>query len=229
MLEEGDFGKLTKQQKDTVSLTLDGANRMAHLIDDLLNVSRMDANRFFLEVEPVDIGGLVEQELKQLEVMAKTKNVKIKYSAPKSKIPLIRLDETKTRQVVMNLVDNAIHYSKPEGGEVLVSLDEVGKCAVFEVKDNGIGVPAAQQSKLFTKMFRAQNARQVRPDGTGLGLYMVKRVVTDQAGSVIFESQEGRGSTFGFKLPLSGVHKSTEEASKKIGEKVTLQNKKSRN
>ena len=226
MLEEGDFGKLTKQQKDTVSLTLDGANRMAHLIDDLLNVSRMDANRFFLEVEPVDIGGLVDQELKQLEVMAKTKNIKITYSAPKSKIPLIRLDETKTRQVVMNLVDNAIHYSKPEGGEVLVSLDVVGKCAVFEVKDNGIGVPTAQQSKLFTKMFRAQNARQVRPDGTGLGLYMVKRVVTDQAGSVIFESQEGRGSTFGFKLPLSGVPKSTEEASKKIGEKVTLQNKK---
>ena len=87
-------------------------------------------------------------------------------------------------------------------------------------------MPTAQQSKLFTKMFRAQNARQVRPDGTGLGLYMVKRVITDQAGSIIFESQEGRGSTFGFKLPLSGVPKSTEEASKKIGEKVTLQNKK---
>jgi signal transduction histidine kinase len=229
MLEEGDFGKLTKQQKDTVSLTLDGANRMARLIDDLLNVSRMDANRFFLEVEPVDIGGLVEQELKQLEVMAKTKNVKITYSAPKSKIPLIRLDETKTRQVVMNLVDNAIHYSKPEGGEVLVNLGVEGKNVVFEVRDNGIGVPVSEQSKLFSKMFRAQNAQQVRPDGTGLGLYMVKRVVTDQAGSVIFESQEGKGSTFGFKLPLSGVPKSTEEASKKIGEKVTLQNKKSRN
>ena len=226
MLEEGDFGKLTKQQKDTVSLTLDGANRMAHLIDDLLNVSRMDANRFFLEVEPVDIGGLVEQELKQLEVMAKTKNVKIKYSAPKSKIPLIRLDETKTRQVVMNLVDNAIHYSKPEGGEVLVNLGLEGKNVVFEVRDNGIGVPVSEQSKLFSKMFRAQNAQQVRPDGTGLGLYMVKRVITDQAGSIIFESQEGRGSIFGFKLPLGGVPKSAEEASKKISEKVTLQNKK---
>jgi len=220
MLEDGDFGKLSKDQKATVSLTLQGANKMAQLIDDLLNVSRMDANRFFLELALVDVEKLVEQELKQLEVMAKTNNVTLKYLAPKYKIPAIRLDESKTRQVVMNLVDNALHYSKPQGGEVVVSLLVQGGNVVFEVKDNGIGVASNEQSRLFSKMYRAQNAKLARPDGTGLGLYMAKRVITDQAGQMLFESQEGKGSTFGFTLPLTGVPKSSELASNKIAEKV---------
>ena len=122
MLEEGDFGKLSHEQKDTIELTLDGANRMARLIDDLLNVSRMDVNRFFLEVSEVDLTKLVEEELKQLQTLAATKKVTLKFAPPTKKIPKIRLDETKTRQVVMNLVDNAIHYSKPEGGEIKISL-----------------------------------------------------------------------------------------------------------
>lgn len=225
MLEEGDFGKLTKSQQEKVDLTLDGANRMARLIDDLLNVSRMDANRFFLEVTPVDLNKLVEQEVGQLQTMAAGKNVKLTYTPPREKIPNIRLDETKTRQVVMNLVDNAIHYSKPEGGEVEVHMVHAGDSVIFEVHDNGIGVPVDAQHKLFTKMFRANNAKDVRPDGTGLGLYLVKRVVQDEGGQIVFESQEGKGSTFGFKIPLSGVPKEVEAASKKIGARVAASHK----
>ncbi len=220
MLEEGDFGKLSKEQKDTVTLTLDGANRMARLIDDLLNVSRMDANRFFLEVNEVDLNTLVEQEVQQLQSMAASKHVKLTYTPPHTKIPKIRLDETKTRQVVMNLVDNAIHYSRADDAEVQVAMKLDGSHVVFTVVDNGIGVPAAAQGKLFTKMFRAGNAKTARPDGTGLGLYLVKRVVQDEGGELLFESAEGKGSTFGFRIPLTGIPKSVEEASKKIGAKV---------
>ncbi|MBA3679560.1 hypothetical protein H0W80_05270 [Candidatus Saccharibacteria bacterium] len=223
MLEEGDFGKLSKEQKDTVELTLDGANRMARLIDDLLNVSRMDANRFFLEVNEVDLNTLVEQEVQQLQSMAAGKQVKLTYIPPHTKIPTIRLDETKTRQVIMNLVDNAIHYSRPEGAEVQVGMMLSDSHVVFTVVDNGIGVPAAAQGKLFTKMFRAGNAKTARPDGTGLGLYLVKRVVQDEGGELLFESTEGKGSTFGFRIPLSGIPKSVEEASKKVGAKVAAQ------
>ena len=222
MLDEGDFGKLSKEQKEPVQLALDGANRMARLIDDLLNVSRMDANRFFLEVASIDLAKVVDQEIAQLQNIAQSKSVKLNYKPPKAKLPEIRLDENKTRQVIMNLVDNAIHYSQPPkgGGEVNVSLELDGQHAVFLVKDNGIGVPEKVKSRLFTKMFRANNAKELRPDGTGLGLYLVKRVVQDEGGELIFESTEGKGSTFGFTLPLSGVPKEIEDKSRKIGAKV---------
>lgn len=227
MLEEGDFGKLTREQHEKVDLTLDGANRMARLIDDLLNVSRMDANRFFLEVSEVDIVSLVAQELQQLQTLAESKKVKISYTPPAKKSINIRLDENKTRQVVMNLIDNAIHYSQPPagGGEVQVSLELQKDHIVFLVRDNGIGVPAVVQKRLFTKMFRANNAKSARPDGTGLGLYLVKRVVEDEGGEIIFESTEGKGSTFGFRMPLSGVPKSVEEQSMKIGARVAAHSK----
>ena len=92
--------------------------------------------------------------------------------------------------------------------------------------DNGIGVPEAAQKKLFTKMFRASNAQSVRPDGTGLGLYLVKRVITDQGGQIIFESTEGKGSTFGFSVPLAGVPEETEIESNKIAKRVSEGHKK---
>lgn len=227
MLDEGDFGKLSKEQREPVQLALDGANRMARLIDDLLNVSRMDANRFFLEVADVDMTKVVEQEITQLQSIAESKDVKLNYTPPKEKIPEIRLDENKTRQVIMNLVDNAIHYSQPPkgGGEVNVSFELDGDNVVFIVKDNGIGVPLKVQNRLFTKMFRANNAKELRPDGTGLGLYLVKRVVQDEGGKLIFESVEGKGSTFGFTLPISGVPKTVEAQSRKIGAKVAATSK----
>jgi signal transduction histidine kinase len=231
MLQEGDFGKLSKEQLKIVDQTLDGSNRMARLIDDLLNVSRMDANRFFLEADKVDIAKLVTEELDQLKALAESKKIQLTYTAPKGKIPIILLDENKTRQVVMNITDNAIHYSAPPagGGHVNVSMALKGNYVEFLVKDDGIGVPLEAQKKLFTKMFRAANAQGVRPDGTGLGLYLVKRVVEEQGGEILFESQPGKGSTFGFRLPLSGIPKQTLEESKKIGAKVAASHAKQGN
>ena len=204
MLDDGDFGKLTKEQKQSIELALDGSNRMARLIDDLLNISRMEAGKFYIDARKVDLSKLVSEEVKALQFMAKSQKVIIRYKAPTKAIPLINLDENKTRQVVMNILDNAIHYSQPPkgGGVVEVSLLHSGGSVSYIVKDNGIGVPRDQQSMLFTKMFRAKNAKDMRPDGTGLGLYMVKRVVEDQGGKVLFESKYGKGSLFGFKIPV---------------------------
>jgi signal transduction histidine kinase len=110
------------------------------------------------------------------------------------------LDETKTRQVIMNLVDNAIYYT-PTGGHIKVQLTAADKTVELRVVDDGIGVPKSEQHHLFTKFFRAGNARKARPDGTGLGLFMAKKVVLAQGGSIIFESRENVGSTFGFSFP----------------------------
>lgn len=220
MLDEGDFGKLSKEQKQYVGLAFDGSNRMARLIDDLLNISRMGAGKFYIDARQIDLNEIVPQELQQLSSMAKSKNVDLRYIKPKKPVPMMNLDETKTRQVIMNLADNAVHYSAPPkgGGKVEVRLERDGDDVVYVVRDNGIGVPRDQQSKLFSKMFRAKNAQEVRPDGTGLGLFLVKRVVEDQGGKLIFESTPGKGSVFGFRMPIHNKIVVDKKAQKALAE-----------
>lgn len=204
MVLDGDFGKINKGQLEPLTQALDSANRMAGLVSDLLNVSRMDAGKFFIDAHEVDLVQLVGAEVNGLKSLADSKGIKLSYQPPAQALPLLNLDEDKTSQVIMNLVDNAIHYSAPAkgGGQVSVSLQKDGSEVVFKVVDNGIGVPEKMKERLFTKFYRAANAQAARPDGTGLGLYLVKRVVEDQGGQLIFESTEGVGSTFGFRLPI---------------------------
>jgi signal transduction histidine kinase len=97
----------------------------------------------------------------------------------------------------MNFMDNAIYYT-PVGGHIKVELIDNPNTVELRVSDNGIGVPKSEQHHLFTKFYRATNARKTRPDGTGLGLFMAKKVIAAQGGSIIFESKDGQGSTFGF-------------------------------
>ena len=119
----------------------------------------------------------------------------------------MNLDETKIRQVIMNFIDNALHYTQ-KGGHITVNLKDTDKSIEFIVEDNGLGVPKAEQKHLFTKFFRAQNAKKARPDGTGLGLFMAKKVIIAQGGAVLFTSTEGKGSNFGFTIPK---HKPTQQ------------------
>lgn len=199
MLLEGDAGDIKVSQYDFINEAYNGANRMVGLINDLLNVSRMDTGRFFLEQKDVDIECVVEEEINQLQNAAKTKGLYLKLEK-KGRVPHIWVDETKIRQVVMNFMDNAIYYTNTGGVTVVLSHDE--KNFIYEVLDTGIGVPEAQVSHLFEKFFRADNARTARPDGTGLGIYLAKRVIEDHGGEIIFRTTPGKGSVFGFKMPL---------------------------
>lgn len=199
MLLEGDAGEIKVSQYDFVNEAFQGANRMVGLINDLLNVSRMETGRFFLEPTEVDLVKIVEEEVGQLRKQAKEKGLKLEINI-KGKIPKIWADETKIRQVVMNFADNAIYYTAK--GSVTVVLRKDSKDVIYEVIDTGIGVPKSEQKNLFNKFYRADNARHVRPDGTGLGIYLAKRVIDDHGGKIIFKSEEGKGSTFGFRLPI---------------------------
>ena len=109
------------------------------------------------------------------------------------------LDETKIRQVIMNFIDNAIYYT-PKGGHIKVGLKETEDTVEYTVTDDGIGVPKDEQPHMFSKFYRAGNAKKARPDGTGLGLFMAKKVIIAQNGAVIFKSEPGKGSTFGFSF-----------------------------
>ncbi|HSX47406.1 MAG TPA: ATP-binding protein [Patescibacteria group bacterium] len=196
MLLEGDAGKISKIQHDMLGQSFLSSQKMVFLIADMLNVSRLKTGKFAIEGTPVNLADIVEEEMNQLKETADVHEVKLNYDKPKN-FPILNLDETKIRQVIMNFSDNAIYYT-PKGGEISVKLEEKGNNIELRVKDNGIGVPAHERHHLFTKFYRAGNARKIRPDGTGLGLFMCKKVIIAHGGSLIFDSTEGKGSTFGF-------------------------------
>lgn len=198
MVLEGDAGKLNKQQEELLKQSFMSSQRMVNLIADLLNLSRLNTGKFVIDAQPTDLRVIVDQEVAQLRESAKAKGITLRWQMPPT-FSMLNLDEGKIHQVVMNFIDNALYYT-PEGGDIEVSLTETPRSIEYRVKDTGIGVPREIQRHLFSKFYRADNARRMRPDGTGLGIYMAKKVIAAQGGSVIFESEEGKGSTFGFRF-----------------------------
>ena len=196
MVLDGDAGKITPLQRKLLTQSFISSQRMVYLISDLLNVSRLRTGKFVIEPVPSNIATVISDEVQQLVETAKGRNLELVYNKPDS-FPTYMLDETKLRQVIMNFIDNAIYYT-PSGGRIEINLVEHQKSIEFTVVDNGIGVSKAEQHHLFSKFFRANNAKRARPDGTGLGLFMAKKVIIAQGGAIIFRSQEGKGSTFGF-------------------------------
>ncbi len=200
MLVEGDVGKVSPEQKHLLDEAFISSERMVRLIGDFLNVSRLQTGKFIIERHPVNLAKVVAQEIESLEPNAAARGMKFTYSQPKV-FPDLNIDESKIRQVIMNFADNAIYYSK-EGKPIKIALEADKKIVTFTVKDSGIGVPEKEKEHLFNKFFRATNARKQRPDGTGVGLFLAKKVIDAHDGEIIFESKEGRGSTFGFSLPI---------------------------
>lgn len=199
MVLEGDAGKVNDMQKKLLNQAFVSSQRMVFLIADLLNVSRLKTGKFVLDTHPTNLAEVTAGEITQLTETAQARELKLHYEKP-ANFPLLTLDETKTRQVIMNFIDNAIYYT-PSGGNIWVTLTDTPTSVEFKVTDDGIGVPKHEQHHLFTKFFRADNAKKARPDGTGLGLFMAKKVIVAQGGAIIFHSQEGKGSTFGFTFP----------------------------
>ena len=200
LIVQGFYGKTNEKMQEALEKTLSRTRNMKGLVFDLLNISRMTAGKFFLEISDVDMAKVVSEEIEELQRQAHDRNVKLNYHAPEHTIPTIKVDEPKTRQAILNLINNAIYYSP--NGTVDVYLDSDSTNIIFKVVDTGIGVPDEEKEHLFTKFFRADNARKESPNGTGIGLYLVKRVITDQHGKLIFTSQVGKGSVFGFTLPI---------------------------
>lgn len=201
MVMEGDAGEITSEQYRLLDEAFMSSERMVNLINDFLNVSRIQTGKFIIDKHPTDLVKLIEQEIDRLKPTAVSRKLEFVFKKP-SNFPIINLDESKIREVVMNFADNALYYSY-EGAKIDVDLyiDEENQI-IFKVRDTGIGVSADDQARLFTKFYRASNAKKQRPDGTGVGLFLAKKVICAHGGRIIFESVEGSGSTFGFSLPI---------------------------
>jgi signal transduction histidine kinase len=213
MVLDGDAGQISALQRKLLTQSFISSQRMTYLIADLLNVSRLRTGKFIIEPISCDLATVVQDEVKQLIETAKGRNLELAYAKPEE-FPLFMLDETKLRQVIMNFIDNAIYYT-PSGGHIVVELKDKPETIELLVTDDGIGVPRSEQHHLFSKFYRAPNAKRARPDGTGLGLFMAKKVIIAQGGAIIFKSTENKGSTFGFSFSKSRLTRALAKAAKK--------------
>jgi signal transduction histidine kinase/GAF domain-containing protein len=195
--------KLADWQMEAIQDIDQATSRLVELTEDLLDVTRLQAGRLELQVEPTDLVALVQRTVARFHVT--TEHHRISVDAAPEHI-VIMADPRRIEQVLSNLMNNAIKYS-PGGGDIAISVceDQTDKAALLSVRDNGIGIPAHQQSRIFSRFMRADNAHAHNIGGTGLGLYLCRELVERHGGSIWFESVEGEGSTFFISLPLGQV------------------------
>lgn len=209
MLLTGDAGKLSKEQTEFVTNIQEANARMIVLVNSLLNISRIESGRIVVDPEPTDLKDLVDQELKEIDNQIKEKKQTVLVSVAKN-LPKINIDPKLTAEVYKNLLTNANKYS-PEGGEIEVYISHKEGEIISQVSDNGIGIPISSQNKIFERFYRATNVVKLETEGTGLGLYLAKAIVESSGGKMWFNSEEGKGSTFWFSLPLKRVKKKVGE------------------
>jgi PAS domain S-box-containing protein len=203
MLNSGKLGPLNEQQKSYMTEIYDSNRHMIELVNSLLNVSRIDLGTFAIEPVPVDFKEIAQSVLKELFVKIQENEMHVTADYDDT-IPKINADPKLIRIVFQNLLSNAIKYTK-KGGNVALVLGKDDKNVLIKVSDTGVGIPSNVQDKMFTKLFRADNARIVESEGTGLGLYILKAVVEKGGGKIWFDSVENQGSTFYVSMPLSGM------------------------
>ncbi len=200
MLQEGDFGKLSKKQADIVGVLLRNSERLIRLINIFLNISRIESGRLKINKSLTDINQLVRDIVKSLAIEAATKHIKVEFK--ENDIPLFQFDSDKMTDVIMNLVDNAIKYT-PIGGWVSVSVKNMDKYILVKVQDNGKGISYDELDQLFQKFRRGKDINRVDTSGVGLGLYIAKKIIEGHGGNIWAESEgENKGTTFKFTLPL---------------------------
>jgi signal transduction histidine kinase len=205
MLLDGDAGPLNDKQREYLTEIKNANDRMINLITALLNVSRVDLGVFIVEPEQINLQNVAEDALKDLELKINEKKLLVNKNFEKD-LPSINADLNIIRMIFQNLFSNAVKYTPPTGS-ITLTVKKDGANVLISVADTGYGIPKNAQPKIFTKMFRADNARVKDPDGTGLGLYIIKETIEKTGGKIWFESKENKGSTFYVAIPLEGMKK----------------------
>lgn len=203
-LVEGLAGPLTPRQEHNLKRVIHNTSRLARMITDLLERSRIDAGKMDLALRELDLSAVTFDLMEQLSPLAQAKSQELIYLVPQP-IGSVWADPDKVSQILTNLIENAIKYT-PEGGTITITLEsDLPHWARISVKDTGPGIPSDAVPKLFDQFYRMPHLHQNGPKGLGLGLSIVKQLVEMHGGTVFVQSEIGRGSVFQFTLPLRPV------------------------
>ena len=173
---------------------------MAKMVNDLLDVARIDQNNFFTRKDEIDIVSVVKKVIEKNKALTLKNKVNIDLLVDDN-MPKIIGDEKRTEVVLDNFISNAIKYNK-ENGKVIIKMQKDNRRAIISVKDTGIGIPENEQDRVFEKFYRSKEAASRETGGTGLGLYIAKNIIERSEGKVWFRSVENEGTEFHFSLPI---------------------------
>ncbi|HOZ56031.1 MAG: Non-motile and phage-resistance protein [Parcubacteria group bacterium ADurb.Bin316] len=204
MILEGSFGKISATQRDSLDKVYQSNERLIHLVENLLNLSRIESGRLQFKYETMNLETVVDSVFEELTSKAKEKKLKFEYKKPAKPLPKVVIDQEKIRQVIMNLIDNSIKYTAK--GSVTVSVKKEADNIEFCVSDTGMGVDPDDIPHLFQKFQRGTGTFLVHTEGTGLGLYVAREMIEQHKGKIWVESKgKNKGSKFIFTIPINNV------------------------
>lgn len=205
MFHDGEAGKLTEKQKKYLGEIEDCASRMTDLVNLFLNISRIRMGTLGISLRTHNIHTLISTAIEEYAQRITQKNLTLKRKIPKT-IGVFVCDQRIFQVIIQNIIVNAIEYT-PAGGTIMIQAKKEDARLIISVADSGIGIPKKEQSKIFSKLFRAENVKMTFPNGNGLGLYLVKLLLDESGGDIWFTSKEGEGTTFFISFPITGMRK----------------------
>jgi len=201
MILKGDVGNISEEQKNLLQKSYKSNERIINLVDDLLNVSRIEEGRFGYNFKEQSLEEIIKSVLEISSSLIDKNHINLIINKPEN-LPNIKMDRDRIIMVMQNLLENAIKYT-PQYGKIELNIKIIGEFIEIAVKDNGVGIPEKDKQKLFSKFFRASNVMRLQTEGSGLGLFICKNIIEKHGGAIKIKSQEGRGTEVIFNLPIN--------------------------
>jgi signal transduction histidine kinase len=204
---DGDFGKITKNQREAVEKGAIANESMIRLVHNLLDAARIEEGRFGYKFAEMDIIAFTKMIVDEKMILAKAKNITLTLTKPSEEKTILNADQDRLSIAIGNIIENAIRYTAV-GGTVSVRLEVDSEFAIIRISDTGIGISKEDQPRMFTRFYRGSNVMHMETEGTGLGLFITKNIITAHGGEISFHSEEGKGTTFLIRLPRASTLKS---------------------
>ncbi len=207
MLLKGSYGYLNEQQQKNLRKVYENAQHLMGLIDDLLNLSNLELGRMALQMVPVSVKKVTLSSLVSVEPLLVDRVLEVEHAIPPDLCPVLA-DEVRIKEVLINLLNNAIKFT-PDHGRIMIEAamvtppgEDAGKVEIL-VRDSGIGIPPEHHKTIFGQFFQLYEPEGSDYQGVGLGLYISRKLIELHGGSILVQSEPGRGSTFSFRLPAA--------------------------